>query len=209
MFSSTLAVVNWSQVPEKQCFDEFKCCIYILVYRSVLRVEWYGQVELFLWVGVNSIKICSYVLLWQRCDDKVRKIIWWCIDFFPIAVIRYSDNISVRPKEFVFIHNSRNRQSIVVGKSRRQKAEVAVVTSRLQACRSAPSFRLQSPGPKPHRMAPPIADRPSHLNLHNQDYLPQTQPNARFPGDSRLKFTINPNHQRWKWTSAQVIALLL
>lgn len=39
MFSSTLAMVNWSQVPEKQCFDEFKCCIYIIVYRSVLGVE--------------------------------------------------------------------------------------------------------------------------------------------------------------------------
>lgn len=45
-------------------------------------------------------------------------------------------------------------------------------------------------------MVPPIADRPSHLNLHNQDYLPQTHTKACFPGDSRLKFTINPNHQR-------------
>lgn len=95
--------------------------------------------------------------------------------------------------ERVYFNLQFQEQFIVVGKSRWQKAEVAIVTSRLQACRSVLSFHLQSPGPKPHRMVPSIADRPSHLNLHNQDYLPWTHPNAHFPGDSRLKFTINPN----------------
>lgn len=59
-------------------------------------------------LGSIPLKICSYVALWQRYDGKGRKIIWWCIDFVPIAVIRYSSNISVRRKGFILIHNSRN-----------------------------------------------------------------------------------------------------
>ena len=51
--------------------------------------------------------------------------------------------------ERVYFNSQFQEQFTVVGKSKWQKAEVAVVTPHLQACRSAPSFHLQSPGPKP------------------------------------------------------------
>lgn len=136
-----------------------------------------------------NLLICSSVIeMWWQGKENNTVMYWFLSHCCDMLVQQYQCKA-----ERVYFNLQFQEQFIVVGKSRWQKAEVAVVTSRLQACRSALSFHLQSPGPEPHRMVPPIADRPSHLNLHNQDYLPQTHPNAHFPGDSRLKFTINPN----------------
>lgn len=159
----------------------------------------------FLWVGVNSIKnmlMCSSVTeMWWQGKENNTVMYWfrshWCDTLFQQYQCKGRKTIRwwyQCKAERVYFNSQFQEQFTVVGKSEWQKAEVAVVTPHLQACRSAPSFHLQNHTEwyRPWRTSLPTSTSIIKIIFHRHTPMPGSQ----VIQDSSLQLTLTIKGKR-------------